>query len=808
MFADDFKTIRTFAERDNNNIVHWSEFEKGGHYASLEAPGCGDRRHPGVLPDASRVVTVAYLGAMAEPDRADATLEATARIARDLIRFDTTNYGGGRSNGEAEAAEYVGAELRSLGLEPETIEPHPAAHERHGARAGADPEQPALVLHGHLDVVPADRRELERRPVRRRDPRRDAVGPRRRRHEGHGRHDPHRARRHPRAPASSPSATSSSRSSPTRRTAASTARTSSSTNHPELFAGATEAISEVGGYSIAVGDRRAYLLQMGEKALIWIRLVARGTRGARLARASPTTPITKLAEAVAALGRTEWPVRLTDDHRARCSRELARCSTRRRRRRPGRARRSRPGRQPDSSAPRCAPRRTRPGSTAGYKHNVIPDRAEALIDMRTLPGEEDAVLAEIRELVGDDIEIEIVVHRDIGLESAVRGRARRRDGRARSAAHDPGVPVIPYLLGGGTDNKALAELGIAGYGFAPLQLPADLDFPACSTASTSACRSTRSSSAARAHRPAAAATDRRRAATSTSRTKGAHGFIEAIILGLVQGLTEFLPISSSAHLRILGEFLPSAQDPGAAFTAITQIGTETAVVIYFWRDIVRIISHVVPLVRRRGGAIPRQRPRRADGLAHHRRHDPDRACSASSSRTTIRDDVPHRCGSSRSCSSSSACCSGSPTRSAQDAPELTDLTYRTASYRLRADARADPRRLALGRARSRAGSSLGYTRPRPRGTRSCSRSPRCSAAGSTSWSRASSEPDGRRTATLETAVATVVAFVVGLGVIAFLMSYISKHSFLPFVIYRLLLGGADRAAELGVLQPYACERMP
>ena len=67
--------------------------------------------------------------------------------------------------------------------------------------------------------------------------------------------------------------------------------------------------------------------------------------------------------------------------------------------------------------------------------------------------------------------------------------------------------------------------------------------------------------------------------------------LEALILGFVQGLTEFLPISSSAHLRILGEFLPGAQDPGAAFTAITQIGTETAVVVFFWRDIVRIVSH-------------------------------------------------------------------------------------------------------------------------------------------------------------------------------------------------------------------------
>ena len=66
------------------------------------------------------------------------------------------------------------------------------------------------------------------------------------------------------------------------------------------------------------------------------------------------------------------------------------------------------------------------------------------------------------------------------------------------------------------------------------------------------------------------------------------GWFEAILLGLIQGLTEFLPISSSAHLRILGPLLPSGTDPGAAFTAITQIGTELAVLVYFRHDIVRI----------------------------------------------------------------------------------------------------------------------------------------------------------------------------------------------------------------------------
>jgi undecaprenyl-diphosphatase len=76
--------------------------------------------------------------------------------------------------------------------------------------------------------------------------------------------------------------------------------------------------------------------------------------------------------------------------------------------------------------------------------------------------------------------------------------------------------------------------------------------------------------------------------------------LEAIFLGIVQGLTEFLPVSSSAHIRIIGEFLPSAADPGATFTAIMQIGTEFAVLIYFRADIARLISASLKWISRRG----------------------------------------------------------------------------------------------------------------------------------------------------------------------------------------------------------------
>jgi undecaprenyl-diphosphatase len=93
--------------------------------------------------------------------------------------------------------------------------------------------------------------------------------------------------------------------------------------------------------------------------------------------------------------------------------------------------------------------------------------------------------------------------------------------------------------------------------------------------------------------------------SAVRRAEGDTQLLEAIILGFVQGLTEFLPISSSAHLRILGEFLPNAADPGAAFTAITQLGTEAAVVVFFWRDIVRIIRHWFASL---AGRVPRNDP--------------------------------------------------------------------------------------------------------------------------------------------------------------------------------------------------------
>jgi acetylornithine deacetylase/succinyl-diaminopimelate desuccinylase-like protein len=400
-------------------------------------------------------------------------LEETARIARDLIRFDTTNWGEGKSNGETEAAEYLGGLLEGLGLKPTYVDAAPGRTSVVARVEGTDSSLPALVVHGHTDVVPADPDNWSVDPFAGevkddmlwgrgavdmknmdammigaltdilgagKQPHRDLVIAFFSDEENGGVFGSHHLVKH----------------------------------NPELFAGATEAISEVGGYSVTLNGQRAYLLQTGEKALVWIKLIARGT-AAHGSRVIHNNAVTKLAEAVAKVGRRDWPIHLTATTEQLVG-ELARIMDV----------------DPTVVGPEQvvlgtgtaagfiqASLRTTTNPTllkAGYKHNVIPDVAEALIDIRTLAGEEDAVLAEIRALVGDDIEI-VTLHRDIGLETPFDGPLVEA---MIGALHveDPEAPVLPYLLSGGTDNKALSTLGITGYGFAPLQLPADLDFPA------------------------------------------------------------------------------------------------------------------------------------------------------------------------------------------------------------------------------------------------------------------------------------------------------------------------------------------
>jgi len=400
-------------------------------------------------------------------------LDLTTRIARDLIRFDTSNYGEGRSNGETPAAEYLAAHLERMGLTVRSFDAAPGRTSIVTRVEGRDRSKPALVVHGHTDVVPAiaedwsvdpfegvikdgmlwgrgavDMKNMDAMIVTALDrilgsggqPERDLVIAFFADEEAGGVLGSHHL----------------------------------VTEHPELFEGATEAISEVGGYSIDLDGKRAYLVQTGEKALIWMKLVARGTAG-HGSQINRDNAVTRLARAVATIGSQEWPVHLTattrqlldrvaeilgKDAQALSPDEIAIAT--------GTASRF------ISATLRTTTNPT--GLTAGYKHNVIPDRAEALIDVRVLPGHEESVLEEIRSLIGDDIEI-VISHQDIGLETTFDGELV--DSMIGSLQRfDPGAEVLPYLLSGGTDNKALSLLGIRGFGFAPLQLPASLDFPA------------------------------------------------------------------------------------------------------------------------------------------------------------------------------------------------------------------------------------------------------------------------------------------------------------------------------------------
>ncbi|MFJ6652242.1 undecaprenyl-diphosphate phosphatase [Microbacterium sp. NPDC091313] len=260
--------------------------------------------------------------------------------------------------------------------------------------------------------------------------------------------------------------------------------------------------------------------------------------------------------------------------------------------------------------------------------------------------------------------------------------------------------------------------------------------------------------------------------------------LEAIILGIVQGLTEFLPVSSSAHLRIVGEFLPNAQDPGAAFTAITQIGTEAAVVVFFWRDIVRIIGR---WFRSLGGRVPRRDPDAMMGWYIIVGSVPIVLLGIA-----FQDQIETTFRSLWLVATmlivfgillGIADLLGRRTRT------LKDLTWGRAIVFGLAQALA----LIPGVSRSggtiTAGRLMGFDRPSAARYAFLLAIPAVFGSGFYQLAKHGGDQGGAY-GLVETGIATVVAFGVGLAVIAFLMQYISKRSFLPFVIYRVLLGVA------------------
>ncbi|MFB9070476.1 M20/M25/M40 family metallo-hydrolase [Citricoccus parietis] len=393
------------------------------------------------------------------------------RICRDLIRIDTSNYGGNDSRGEREAAEYCAALMRDAGMEPTVYESSPGRASVVGRVAGWDTQAPALILHGHLDVVPADASEWTVDPFS--AELRDGMI------WGRGAVDMkgmdamilavlghlHRTGQQPRRDL----------------IVAFFADEEAGgvygarwmvDHHPEVFAGATEAISEVGGFSTDIRGQRAYLLQTAEKGLAWLNLTATGAPG-HGSSVHPDNAVTRLSGAIERIGNHAWPLDYTKTTRALLEQVAEICGVDFDEADP----------TPQLEALGTASRfvgstlrnSTNPtGLTAGYKHNVIPGKAQATVDVRFLPGQEEEVMTTLRELAGEGVDFSHE-HRDISLEVPFSGDLV--DLMVDSIqAEDPGAPVLPFMMSGGTDNKSLSRLGIAGYGFAPLQLPADLDF--------------------------------------------------------------------------------------------------------------------------------------------------------------------------------------------------------------------------------------------------------------------------------------------------------------------------------------------
>ena len=395
-------------------------------------------------------------------------------LCRELIRMDTSNYGDEDGPGERKAAEYVATLLDEVGIESRLYESEPGRTSVVAHWGGGSPgDGGALLLHGHLDVVPAAAEDWQVDPFS--GEIRDGYV------WGRGAVDMKdfdamllsvvrartRAGRVPERPV----------------VLCFTADEEAGghkgaqvlvEDHREELEGCTEAVGEVGGFSTTVRGRRMYLVEAAEKGMAWMRLTARGRAG-HGSMINRENAVTELAAAVARIGAHQWPVRLTPTMRTLLAAvgELAGTEA-----------------TPENAeslveefggAARMlgAVLRNTTNPTmlnAGYKVNVIPTEATAHVDGRFLPGFEDEFFATLAELCGENVTIDYVSKQQ-PWETPYDGDLVDAMGRS-ILAEDPDAIVAPYLMSGGTDAKHFNKLGLRSYGFAPLRLPADLDFTA------------------------------------------------------------------------------------------------------------------------------------------------------------------------------------------------------------------------------------------------------------------------------------------------------------------------------------------
>ena len=407
------------------------------------------------------------------PDGSTPAADEVVGICRDLLRIDTTNTGDPSTTvGERVAAEYVAARLAEAGIESVLHESAPKRANLVARIPGSDRSRGALLVHGHLDVVPADASEWSVPPF-------DGV-------EkdgylwGRGAIDMKDfdamilavVRQWKRAGVIPP------RDIVLAFTADEEAGMEYGSQflvreHPELFDGCTEAIGEVGGFSYTVNDDlRLYLIETAEKGIDWLRLHARGRPG-HGSFVHDDNAVTALAEAVARVGRHRFPMVITPTVRTFLEQVCDAIGI------------DFDPENPELAVGKLGPIANLIGATvrntanptrldAGYKDNVIPGKASATIDCRTLPGQAEMFLEQLREVIGPDIEIDHL-QRQAALETNFDGALVEAMGAALRA-EDPGARAVPYMLSGGTDAKAFTTLGIRCFGFAPLKLPADLNF--------------------------------------------------------------------------------------------------------------------------------------------------------------------------------------------------------------------------------------------------------------------------------------------------------------------------------------------
>ncbi|MGY0070899.1 M20/M25/M40 family metallo-hydrolase [Streptomyces sp. QTS137] len=400
-------------------------------------------------------------------------LDEVVTFTSDLIRIDTTNRGGGDCR-ERPAAEYAAERLAGAGLEPVLLERTPGRTNVVARLAGTDPTADALLVHGHLDVVPAEAADWSVHPFS--GEVRDGVV------WGRGAVDMKNmdamilavvrawARQGVRPRRDIVIAFTADE-----EASAEDGSGFLADRHPGLFEGCTEGISESGAYTVHDGaGRQLYPIAAGERGTAWLKLTARGRAG-HGSKVNRDNAVTRLAAAVTRIGEHEWPLRLTPTVRAALT-ELAALY----------------GVDPDLSdvdtlltklgpAAKLVEHTVRNSSNptmldAGYKVNVIPGQAEAYIDGRILPGGEDDFHATLDRLTGPDVDWEFH-HREPALQSPVESTTFARMRAAVREFAPEGHPV-PYCMSGGTDAKQFSRLGITGYGFAPLKLPEGFDYQA------------------------------------------------------------------------------------------------------------------------------------------------------------------------------------------------------------------------------------------------------------------------------------------------------------------------------------------